>query len=711
MARVTPLLQSTQSECGLVCAAMVLNAYGTNVSVPELRKLTPVGRDGLSLKKLRDIFLKFNYQVRVLKVVRDAPIEKLGLPSLLLWNNNHYVVLKRVQRKRVTIVDPAYGTLTLKREDFWEHASGVVLVAAPTADTPKFKKKNKAEYKLFTSLLRGHIKTIITLLAATIFAIGIGLVPPAFSAFVMDNYFRKPDIYDSGTVAAFIGLLALCYCCNLLAKTFASIALERSLDYGLSAHVFMHLVRLPFSYFYGRPTGDLLLRFSSISNIRDAVTSRILPLFLNSFSVICYLAIIFHISPLYGATLLCLIFVVTALVVSFAHIGRRLSDEEIQARSTTQSLTVDVLSGIENSKAMGLEGLLSSTYSAALRREVLASAKRNQADALLGASISTLTFIAPLILLTVGFHEFAGGNLSLGSVIGLSALATSALSPVASMATDFNIILMTRVHVGRLVDILGEKVEHQHAGALSIPDAGINRISFEDVRFKFEGSETEVIAGASFSVSRGDRIIIAGPTGAGKSTIGRILCLLLTPTGGKVTIDGVDIAAIDKTSVRRRIGVVVQGAPASQGTIETNLRMGDESLSETDLWEALRIAELDEDIRSMQLGLSTPLGERGIGLSGGQIQRLMLARALVRKPSLLLLDEATANIDPMTERNILRNIEQLQITCVIITHRLSTIREATKVLFVKSGRVLGFAAPDSLCEQVPEVRAFLEVEG
>ena len=168
-----------------------------------------------------------------------------------------------------------------------------------------------------------------------------------------------------------------------------------------------------------------------------------------------------------------------------------------------------------------------------------------------------------------------------------------------------------------------------------------------------------------------------------------------------------DVSKIEISSLRAQIGVVVQGSSASQGTIESNLRMGDNNIAEEDLWDALKIVEIDKEINSMPLKLSTPLGERGIGLSGGQIQRLMLARALVRKPLLLLMDEATANIDPLTERKILKNIAGLRITCIMITHRLSSIKHANKVLFIDSGQTLGFDDPSSLRLKCKEFDNFL----
>ena len=709
MSRVKPILQATQSECGLACAAMILNAYGHRLLIPDLRKVTPVGRDGLTLRRLRDLLQSFGCEVHVYRFDVNTPFQKFHKPSILLWNNNHYVVFKNIHRNRVTIVDPAYGTLSLSHEEFRTHLSGIMLVAIPKVGEPKVRCHKHKSYSLFASPLRANIGTILIISIATIFSVLLGLVPPALSAFIMDQYFPNPNVVNLRVVAVFLILLVLCYSLNLLAKAFSSIVLERSLDYDVSSSVFYHLFRLPFAYFYGRPSGDLLLRFSSIANIRDAITSRIFPLVLNFVSVTCYLFVVFSKSFSYGVALISLIIVLLLSIMSFVSLGRRLSDEEIQARSKTQSFIIDALNGIENTKAMGLENLAISNYRLALGREISASVKRNNVDSVLNAFVAAIGFASPLLLLLVGFIEFSHGNLTLGAVVGLTALSGAALSPVASMATDFNIILMTRVHVGRLIDILGEKTEEKLTSSKNGLKLKFNSIEFENVSFQFAGSESNVILDASFTINRGDNIVVAGETGAGKSTIGRILCMLLSPTEGRVLVDGVDIRKINSLSYRSRIGVVVQGAPASQGTIESNLRMGDNNISEDDLWEALNIAELASDIKSMPLGLSTPLGEGGVGLSGGQAQRLVLARALVRRPALLLLDEATANIDPGTEHRILKNLSNLSITCIMITHRRTTILEASKVLYIKSGSVLGFAAPFSLQLTSSEFRSFMNL--
>lgn len=709
MGVLKPILQATQSECGLACAAMILNANGHRVTVPDLRKVAPVGRDGLSLRRLRDVLQSFGCEVHVYRFDVNAPLRKFRAPSVLLWNNNHYVVLKNVRRHRVVIIDPAYGVLSLSHEEFRSHVSGVMLVAVQAKDKPRIRYGRRADYRLFVKPVIANMGMVATIGLATIFGVVLGLIPPALSAFIMDKFFPNPDLVDVRIVAAFIVLLVLCYTFNLMAKSLSSIVLERSLDYNASNSLFDHLFRLPFAYFYGRPTGDLLLRFSSIANIRDAITSRIFPLILNFASVTCYLLVVFGKSRSYGIALTVLISVLLISVMSFVRIGRRLSDEEIQARSKTQSFIIDALNGIENSKAMGLENLTISNYQSVLQREVVASLKRNNVDAILGAFVSAISFASPLILLLVGFLEFSSGHLTLGAVIGLSALSSAALSPVASMATDFNIILMTRVHIGRLVDILGEKTEEVSSSLKTQTQLKFDSIAFENVSFQFTGAENDVISNANFEITRGDNVVIAGETGAGKSTIGRIVCMLLRPTSGRVLVDGIDVSKISSVDYRSRIGVVVQGAPASQGTIESNLRMGDDSISEADLWEALKVAELAEEIKSMPLGISTPLGEGGVGLSGGQAQRLVLARALVRRPALLLLDEATANVDPRTECKILQNISNLSITCIIITHRRSTILGAGKVLFIKSGSIIGFSDPETLQSSSSDFRSFLNL--
>lgn len=709
MRRVRPILQATQSECGLACAAMVLNAYGHRVLVPDLRKVAPVGRDGLTLRRLKDLLQSFGCEVHVYRFHADTSLRNIRRPAIVLWNNNHYVVIKRVSRRRVTIIDPAYGTLSLSREKFRSHSSGIMLIAIPKAGHPKVRRHGHADHRLFVGPLWANKGMILTVAVATVLGILLGLVPPALSAFVMDQYFPNPEVADLRVVAVFLLLLVSCYALNFLARALSSVVLERSLDYEISSSVFRHLFRLPFAYFFGRPSGDLLLRFSSIANIRDAITSRVFPLALNLVSVTCYLFVVFSVSFSYGLTLVALVLLLLLSVMSFVGIGRRLSDEEIQARSKTQSFIIDALNGVENMKAMGLEDLAISNYESALTREVFASLKRNYVDSILNAFVTAIGFVSPLVLLLVGFFEFSHGSLTLGSVVGLTSLSGAALSPVASMAADFNVILMTRVHVGRLIDILGEKTEDLAIASKRRPELQFDSIRFEDVSFRFAGSDCNVISDASFTINRGDNVVVAGETGAGKSTIGRILCMLLLPTEGRVFVDGIDVREIDSVTYRSRIGVVVQGAPASQGTIESNLRMGDDSIPEGDLWEALSVAELANDIKSMPLGLSTPLGEGGVGLSGGQAQRLVLARALVRKPALILLDEATANIDPATEHKILGNLSNLAVTWIMITHRRRTILEASKVLYIKEGSVAGFSDPKSLQSMSSEFRSFMSL--
>jgi len=421
---------------------------------------------------------------------------------------------------------------------------------------------------------------------------------------------------------------------------------------------------------------------------------------------VIYFALIVMSSYIYGLTIFIIGGILVIVVVSYAPVGKELADVEIQARSASQSMTIDSLTGIENAKAMGQEDSLEKTWSRVFFDEINAAIKREKYDGYFGAFIATIGFIAPIILLTIGVFQVRSGTLSLGQMLALNTISASALAPLSSMGVNAQILLTTGVHLFRIRDVLDEKIEDSSSDAVELNEH-IDSVEFRDVGFSFEGAKHPVLDHLNFRCEAGRTIAIVGATGSGKSTIGRLLCGLLHPSSGTVLINNKNIDEFDGKSFRRRIGVVSQGVTASQGTIDDNVRAGRDYLNDDDVTDALVAACLWDDIKRMPMGVYTPLGERGTGLSGGQLQRLVIARALVHSPDLILFDEATSNVDVRTEMKIMDAVKERCRILFVITHRVESIMRTDSVLFVKNGVILAEGSPRELLDVVPSFNNFI----
>lgn len=706
MRRVPLFLQATQTECGLVCSSMIMSYYGTNVPIGALRRKHPVGRDGLSLLDMKTLMTDFGYRCRGMRMNNMAGLFGINCPFIMLWGRAHFIVVTNVTKKHVFFNDPAIGRRRLNIDEFYLNSGKILLEVTPTEKTPKIRRSKQGLKSSAASFITGVGGELTALFGALLAMSIINLLPAGLTAYIVDQMLPHDLKVGPASLIATIALMGFGFFSLNIQRSFLIIRAEKKVDVTGSKMFFNHLIHLPFSFFFGRPVGDLLLRFSSIASIRDALTSRLIPLAIDLLTFVIYFALIVMSSYIYGLTIFIIGGILVIVVASYAPVGKELADVEIQARSASQSMTIDSLTGIENAKAMGQEDSLEKTWSRVFFDEINAAIKREKYDGYFGAFIATIGFIAPIILLTIGVFQVRSGTLSLGQMLALNTISASALAPLSSMGVNAQILLTTGVHLFRIRDVLDEKIEDSSSDAVELNE-NIDSVEFRDVGFSFEGAKHPVLDHLNFRCEAGRTIAIVGATGSGKSTIGRLLCGLLHPSSGTVLINNKNIDEFDGKSFRRRIGVVSQGVTASQGTIDDNVRAGRDYLNDDDVTDALVAACLWDDIKRMPMGVYTPLGERGTGLSGGQLQRLVIARALVHSPDLILFDEATSNVDVRTEMKIMDAVKERCRILFVITHRVESIMRTDSVLFVKNGVILAEGSPRELLDVVPSFNNFI----
>lgn len=684
--RFPMVMQATQSECGLACASMVLNYFGCEIPMSELRSRQPVGRDGLSLLALKNLLGEYGFQARGVRLVHASDAENLQTPAIVHWDGAHFVVVTSVGKHKVRLVDPATGHRQVSRSEFEASASGACLEVTKTSSSVRRRRPRFALLRYMAGYMHNLRSHVWLLIGAILGISAITLMPAALTSYVIDEVIPHRLTSVGGSIALGIVLMGVSYLLVTLLRSYVIIRLEKIIDYRGSTELFSHLIRLPYAFFFGRPVGDLLLRFASIAQIRDAFTSRLIPLIIDVSLFATYFLIIASWSSTYATALMVIMVLLAVLVSVYAPIGKRLADMEIQMRSASQSATVDAISGIENVKAMGNEDSLLGTWNSALVGELRSSSLRSRVDAVFSALVGTVSFICAPGLVFLGYQQVIAGQLSLGEMMALNAICMSALSPLTNIGMGLQVLLMTRIHLLRIRDILDEPLEEMNNDGVLV-DERITSIEFDHVSFAFGGSEHPIVDDVSFKVMEGETIAIVGPTGSGKSTIGRLLCGLLKPTGGTIRVNGIAMDDLFLDSFRRKVGVVSQGVTAAQGNILSNVQSGRPDIDESAAIKALETAALLPDVRRMPLGIYTPLAENGAGLSGGQLQRLVLARAIAHEPDLLILDEATSSVDAATEREILARLQARPMIKLMISHNQSTIMQADRIFRIEQGQL------------------------
>ncbi|HWV22732.1 MAG TPA: peptidase domain-containing ABC transporter, partial [Thermomicrobiales bacterium] len=352
------------------------------------------------------------------------------------------------------------------------------------------------------------------------------------------------------------------------------------------------------------------------------------------------------------------------------------------------------IKGIATLKASGAETRTLDHWSGLFAEQLTASVRRGHVSALIGTLLTVLRLLAPLLLLWIGALRVLDGSMSLGTMLALQALAASVLTPLTSLVANAQQFQMVGAHLERLGDVL--EAEPEPTGGIDVEVTG--RIALDNVSFRYDDRSRHVLRNISLEIEPGQKIALVGRTGSGKSTLAKLLLGLYEPTAGEVRYDGVSMQHLNRGTLRRQLGVVMQDPVLFSGSIRENITFNDASLTQEQVVEAATLAAIHDEISAFPMGYDTWLSEGGGGLSGGQRQRLALARALAHHPCIVLLDEATSSLDVATEARIERNLRDTEATRIVIAHRLSTIRDADQILFLEDGMIVERGSHDELME-------------
>lgn len=687
--RVAVVLQQEPTECGAACLAMVLRFHGRMTSLTECRAACGAGRDGANARAIVHGARGAGLVARGFQG-SAADLSSISLPAIVHWRAEHFVVVERVGPRRVDIVDPAEGRRRISPESLAANFSGVVLTFEPGE---AFERRGAASMFTWRTYLRGLWEAsgvrgaLAQVLVASLVLQGLGLLLPLFTKVVIDQLLP-------GRLAGLLPILGVGMglwigAQGLLGYLRALVLLHvrMRLDATVMTSFFTHLLSLPFRYFQTRTSGDLLTRLSSNSVLRELFTAQTVSVGLDAILVLSYLGLLLAWAPSFGLIALGLGAVEALIVGATTPRMTRLAQHDLRAQADTQSYLVEVLGGIATLKAAGAEHRALDHWTERFWIQLRTSLARGHFSIVIQTLVGVLRAGAPLLLLLVGTRAVLAGDMSLGTMLAVNALAAAFLAPVSSLLTSVQSLQIVGAHLERIADVLQAEPEPAPEGGVALASARVP-IALREVAFRYAPDALDVLRDITFTIEPGAKVAIVGPTGSGKSTLGLLLLGLHAPTAGTITIDGHPRERVDLRTLRGRFGVVLQDSALFAGTLRENIAFHDPALPEADVVAAAELACIHQDIAAMPMGYGSMLAEGGAGLSGGQKQRLSLARALARRPDLLLLDEATSHLDPATERAVERNLARLGCTRVIISHRPSAVRDADCIVVLRAGRIV-----------------------
>ncbi|HLK99989.1 MAG TPA: peptidase domain-containing ABC transporter [Myxococcaceae bacterium] len=710
--RVPLVRQLSEIECGAACLAMVLGYHGKPTRLEEVRQVMGAARDGVSALDILRTARAFGLRGRGVSIDEEG-LSFLPQGTILHWQFSHFVIFERVSRGYIYLVDPGQGRRRVTMERFKQAFTGVALLLEPGEhfQTGKSHARRSSRYAMQVLQQSHTLSRVIAMsLVLQLFALAI----PVLTGLVIDRVVPRGDTHLLGVVAG--GLIALTgfQLLTTLIRGHLLLELRTRLDSSMTLNFVEHLVGLAWSFFQVRAAGDLLARMSSNATVREILSSSALSALLDGALVILYMALMFAVSPMLGLLVLGLGLMQVLILVFSARRQRALLSESLEVEAKSQSYQVEMITGIQTLKAFGVEHQAVKRFSELFVNVLNVSLRRGRLTAWIDALNGSLRMAAPLVLLTFGALQVLNGHMTLGTMMGLNALAGALLVPLSNLVSTASQLQLLGSYVERIDDVFDTPPERDPSkpGQAAKLKGGIE---LERVSFRYAPTAPLVVKEVSVRIEPGQFVAIVGRSGAGKSTLANLLLGLYLPTSGRVLYDGADLGDLDLQSVRSQMGVVPQEPAFFSTTLRGNIALRDPTLPLEPILEASKLARLHDDVTAMPMGYDTPLVDRGASLSGGQRQRLALARALVHSPAVLLLDEATSALDAITESQVQQALASLSCTRIVIAHRLSTVVDADLILVMDNGQLAEAGSHEELLSRrgvyAELVRAQIEKTG
>lgn len=683
--RIPYVQQMESADCGAACLAMVLGYHGRETSLAEARDAVGSGRGGVSARDLVEAARRFGLLARGVQL--DLPdVRYLPVGSVLHWGFDHFVVFSRVARKGVRVVDPAAGPRLVPWERFRKSFTGVALIFEPSEQL-RPRRIRRRQLRGYLARMLEHRRALVRTVVLSVVLQLQALAVPVLIGAVVDRVVPRRDFGLLALLGVGLAVVVVFHVATLLLRSYLLNYLRTAVDARLSLGFVGHLTELPYAFFVERPAGDLLQRFESNRALRTTLTAATLSTVLDGSLVAGYVVLLFALSPVLGGLVVLLGLLQVALFVVMRRRVKDLAARELEAQSRSQSHLVEMIAGMETLKSLGAEQRWAERWSHLFVDELNVTLARARMGSLAGALSSGLSLASPIAILIVGAAQVLRGDLSLGTMLSLNALAAGFLTPLASLVAVGFQLQEVRSHIERIEDVTAAPPEREPGRALPAPRLR-GGIELREVSFRYRAQDPWAVRDVSVAVRPGQKVAIVGPSGAGKSTLARLLVGLYRPGSGRILYDGVDLDALDLRAVRSQIGVVAQDSRIFGVSVRANIALGDPAAAFEDVVAAARLAAIHEDIEKLPLGYDTVLADGGASLSGGQRQRLALARALLKRPAILLLDEATSDLDTVTEERIMAALARLDATRIVIAHRLSTVADADLILVLSGGALV-----------------------
>ena len=700
VAKVPVVMQMEALECGAASLAMILAYYGKWIPLEQVRLDCGVSRDGSNARNVLRAARSYGLAAKGYRY-EPEDLKKSGkFPCIIHWNFNHFVVLNGFRGDKAVLNDPAKGTYTVSMKAFDEAFTGICLFFEPGEDfKPEGKPQSMISYA--KQRLTGAGTAIVFVTLTAVISALLGVITPAFSRVFLDRLLtgENPDWLMPFTLAlAGISMIQLVVA---WIQAVYSLRINGKLAVVGNTTFMWKVLRMPMEFFSQRMAGDIQGRQSANAEIAGQLVNTFAPLALDAAMMVFYLVVMLRYSVV--LTLIGLASVLANLALSRVISKKRINITRVQMRDAGKlaGTTVAGIEMIETIKASGAEnGFFEkwAGYQASVNASQVKFQRTNQLLGLLPALVSSLCGTTVLMM---GVYLTMDGSFTVGMILAFQGFLSSFVSPAMTLISAGQTLQEMRTDMERIEDVM--KYPPDPALEAADDSAEYSKLSgaveLRHVTFGYSRLAEPLISDFSMTLKPGSRVAFVGPSGCGKSTISKLISGLYKPWSGEILFDGRPISQIDRSVFTGSLAVVDQDIILFEDTIANNIKMWDNSIEDFEMIMAARDAQLHEDIMQRDGGYQYKLTEGGKDLSGGQRQRLEIARVLTQDPTIIILDEATSALDAKTEYDVVKSIKDRGITCIVVAHRLSTIRDCDEIIVMEQGRVVERGTHEELMRQ------------
>lgn len=700
VAKVPVVMQMEAVECGAASLCMILAYYDKWVPLEQVRAACGVSRDGSNAKNIIRAARSYGLNADGYSFEPEELEEQGTFPCIIHWEFNHFLVCDGFRRDKVYLNDPARGTYSVSRERFDAAFTGVALLMEPGEDfEPGGKPKSVLEFAW--SRLKGAESAVVFVVITSIISTLSGILNRGYTRVFFDQLLQ--GLNHNWITPFFIGLAVLTFIQIVVAwiQTVYSLRINGKMDAVGSTTYMWKVLHLPMEFFSQRRAGDIQGRKSSNATVARTVVNTLAPLVLDTASMIFYLVVMLR----YSVPLTCvgLLSVAINTILSQFISLKRVNLQRVISRdqSNLASATVGAVTMIETIKASGAEDGYFAKWAGYQASLSTANVRYQKQDQVLGLIPSTVSVISNTVVLIMGIWLIMQGRFTEGMLVAFQGLMSAFLAPADNLISANQTIQEMRTDMERIEDVMNypddpiydPKPEPEEYDKLS------GSLSMKNVSFGYSSLTDPIIEDFNLEIKPGQWVALVGSTGCGKSTLAKLISGLYQPWSGEILFDGTPASQIDRSIFTGSVAVVDQDIILFEDTIEDNIKMWDSTIEDYEMILAARDARIHTDIMQRPGGYQYMLSDGGKDFSGGQRQRMEIARVLAEDPTMIVLDEATSALDAHTEYEVVQAIRDRGVTCVVIAHRLSTIRDCDEIIVLDHGKVVERGTHEQLMAQ------------